>query len=352
MVVTVRDATAKFADHLAGLTLAEGTVRRYDGSMRGQFGFLAACQKVKGPNVTMGQVDHECVTTYFRLHPGAAGSRNNKLAALRKFLNWAEEGKMLRPGFTAAGLLNGQKHTRPVRTPKLYLAADEFPRFLECAGRHHPRDRATVALILYTLARQSEVAVMRLRDIDLENRTIEVYRKKTRRYTTTGITPELFEELFDYLAWYSVHTLHASIQQMMALHPDWLLVPNGRHGEHWWYLEPNKAQVAMEKVVQRALAEMGYTDLARAGAHTGRRSGARAMFLYLRDALGYDGALVRVQTMLDHESPEMTLVYVGMDQERDSLNTWLKSNSMYGPGPAPQVPADSNVVPIRKRRSA
>jgi integrase len=353
MVISIRDAAKQFGEHLAGQGLAETTIRRQLCCITGRTGFIAACQKVKGPNPTMGQIDHSCVTAYFGAHTGTNGSRNNKLLAVRKFLQWAEKRRILRPGFTADDLLDGQKHKKNVRTPKLYVPPERFPEMLDRAGEHHPRDRAVVALVLFTLARQSEVVTMRLSDLDMDSLTAQIYRTKTRRYTETGVSPDLAEEMRAWLAWYADHTGYATPEQMIAEHPDWYLVPGGTWGRNWHVLVPDKQLFALERMFNRTLLAMGYTGFKQEGAHSGRRSGARAMFVYLRDNLGYDGALIRVQSMLDHETPQMTLRYIGMDQERDSLNDWLRSNSMYGTGKKPpQAAPRSNVVQFRQRRGA
>ena len=40
----------------------------------------------------------------------------------------------------------------------------------------------------------------------------------------------------------------------------------------------------------------------------------------------------------------MTLKYIGMDQEKDELNQWLKTHSMYGT----VAPGGATVLPFRK----
>jgi integrase len=364
MVVTVQQAVGDFMDFMAGRGLAAGTIARQRGSLEGRNGFIQACRKTKGPNPTMGQVDFRCVTEYFKAHQGGNGSRNNKLVVLRKFLGWAEGRRLLRPGLTAAALLDGYDHRKVSRSRKLYVEADRFAEMLDAAEKQHPRDRAVVALILYTLARQSEIKPMRLKDLNLDSRDLRMYRQKTGRHTETGVTPDLETEMNEWLDWYALHTAQASPAQMVADHPDWYLTPARRRGVLRNQLNPERPLVAPERIMQGALMTMGYEDLKGEGCHTGRRSGARAMFRHLRDSIGWDGALIRVQAMLDHEDPQMTLRYIGLDQEKDELNTWLKTNSMYGARSARALmPPDrnaehsghgtpakpkSNVIPLRR----
>ncbi|TVZ01286.1 site-specific integrase [Trebonia kvetii] len=343
MTVTVKAALDEFMGVMAGQGYAKGTLARYKSALLGGDGFLAACQKTKGRNATMGQVDYTCVTAYFVMHKASAGARNNKLTSLRKFLEWAEKRRMLRPGFTAAGILEGQKYKKFTRTPKLYLPAADFGGLLDRAGDHHPRDRAVVALILYTLARQSEIKPITLARLHLDRLEIELYREKTRRWTVTGISTDLAAELDTWLTWYAEHTGCESVEQMFADHPDWYLTPGGEWGAHWRRMVPTKQLRAAEDLVKRSLWR---NDRTGEGAHTLRRSGARALFLYLRDHIGHDGALVKVQAMLDHEDPKTTLIYVGLDQERDELNDWLKGHSMYGGSADRPASANSNVVQV------
>jgi hypothetical protein len=80
------------------------------------------------------------------------------------------------------------------------------------------------------------------------------------------------------------------------------------------------------------------------GMHTIRRSGARAMLKHLSEHYGHDRALVQVSIMLDHKDTKMTLRYIGMEQEREELNDWLKGHSMYGESPEPP---GATVIPLR-----
>jgi integrase len=349
MPTLVRTAISQYAEVLAGQGLKQPYVDRILYTLQGRAGLLAACQKTKGPNVTMGQVDDHCVSVFFQSHTGGNGSRNNKLVHVRKFLVWAERKKMLRPGVCVEDILAGQHARKFQRAPKIYLEADEFEALLDRAEEHHIRDRALVAVILFTLARQSEVRLMKLSDLDLAKQTLQVYREKTSRWTEAGVTPELAEEMNYWLTWYADNTGYGTdVDRMVAEHPDWHLIPCGKTGRHWRDMNPERPVNAVQDIVQNVLAAMGYESLKNEGGHTVRRSGARQMFLHLRDDLGSDGALVMVQAMLDHDNVMVTLKYIGMDQEKDKLNNWLKTNSMYGTRPRPE----SNVLPFPQRDTA
>lgn len=348
MVLKVADAIPEFLDYQAGRGLSPGTVRRHGVAATA---FAVACQKVKGPNATMGQVDHSCVARFFGDMPGGQGYRNNNLETLKAFLNWAEKWGLLRRNFTAAQLLDGYKGRKSERQPKHYLDAEEFPAALEAAGGRHPADRAVVALALFTLARASEIAPARLCDYDAGRGEIRLYREKRDRWTTTGVTPELAGELYRWEVTYAREMGYMSPHTMIREHPDWLLVPSRARGSR--RLQPSTPICAMERVAKRTLTDLGVTttrqgravDHLGEGMHTFRRSGARAFLKMLSEQLGHQRALIQVSLMLDHDDLKQTIRYIGVEQERDELNDWLKGNSMYA---EPPEPPGATVTPIRR----
>jgi integrase len=348
MIVKVADAVPEFLGYMSGRGLSAGTVKRHGTAARG---FAAACRKVKGPGATMGQVDHSCVARFFGDMTGSQGYRNNNLETLRAFLGWAEKWGYLRHNFTAAQLLDGYKGRKAERQPKYYLDAQEFPAALESAGERHPCDRAVIALALFTLARQSEIKIIRLRDLDFAKREIRLYREKRDRWTTTGLTPELADELNRWLGIYADETGYFSPHTMAREHPDWLLVPSRGRGSA--RLQPDQPICVMERIAKRLLTDLGVQGTREGksvshlgeGMHTLRRSGARAFLKALSEGLGHERALTQVKIMLDHDDLQQTMRYIGVDQEKDELNEWLKGNSMYGETPEPP---GASVIPIRR----
>lgn len=350
MPMLVSEAVPRFTEYLRGRGLAEGTVKRHAWAA-GEF--ARSCQVAKGPRATMGQVDPECVSRFFASIEGGQGSRNNKLETVRAFLNWAEKFRLLRPGFTCAGLLEGYRCRKAERQPKHYISAAEFPAALDIAGSRNPCDRAVIAVALYTLARASEIRVLRLRDLDLANGNINLYREKRNRWTVTGVTPELDQEMRVWLQAYAQEVGYFTPVTMVREHPDWLLTPSRQGWNCGFRLQPDKPICAMERIAKRVLTGLGVTTTAKGkavdhlgeGMHTIRRSGARELFKHLSTTEGKDQALIRVQAILDHEDSKETLRYIGMDREKDEANDWLRGNSMYGQPPAPLGGA---VIPIRR----
>ena len=348
MVLKVADAIPEFLDYQAGRGLSSGTVRRHGVAARG---FAVACQAVKGKNATMGQVDHSCVARFFQDMTGSQGYRNNNLETLKAFLGWAEKWGYLRHNFTAAQLLDGYRGKKAERQPKYYLDMEEFPAALEAAGQGHPVDRAVVALALFTLARQSEIKALRLCDVDFTKCEIRIYRDKLKRWTVTGVTPELAGELYRWLVVYAEEMGYFSPHTMAREHPDWLLVPSRGRGNA--RLQPTQPIQVMERVAKRVLSRLGVQGTRQGktsehlgeGMHTFRRSGARAFLKTLSERLGHQRALIQVSLMLDHDDLKMTIRYIGVDQEKTELNEWLKGNSMYA---EPPEPSGATVTPIRR----
>src|ERR1700722_6369363 len=115
MPTKVADAIPLYLEALVGRGLKPGTVGRHQTALvganryKGVTSFLDAAVALKGPNVTMGQLDHTVFARYMASTNGGQGNRNNRLEAGRQFLAWAERAKMLRPGLNAEDILDGYK---------------------------------------------------------------------------------------------------------------------------------------------------------------------------------------------------------------------------------------------------
>lgn len=291
------------------------------------------------------EMDPRLITLFFERCKGDTGNRNNMTVCLRGFLNFTEAMQFVKPG-TVDRLMTGRKLGHYQRRPKYYIAPQDFGTMLSAAQDRHPADRATMALLLYTLARRGELAGLQVKHIDMEALTIKVYREKTRRWTDVGICPELYQELSNWMAFYQA-------EMGQPLDPEWYLLPRlnalrwrGQFGT-WenktsYALSPTEQPAHMEKIVKRGLDAVGVKTTVPGnkvshygeGAHTIRRSGARAMLKHLSAQVGYADALVTVAAMLDHSDVKMTLRYIGMDKQKEELNDWLRGNSMYGTSPS------------------
>lgn len=268
-------------------------------------------------------------------------TQNLYLSVLRgNFFAWCRRHGYMKRDFDPT---DGWRNVRTESREQFWLPVDEFPALLDAAGS--PRDRAIIALGLYTFLRGSEIASLRIQDIDLDRYTLTAYRWKTKQADTMPIPLELAEELRRWLKEYKR-------LMVFAVLPEWFLVPaKGPLPMGWDHekrmLQPTgieaelKPEIQMGKpyeCVKRALRKLGYEPLG-TGAHTLRRSGARALFDRLRSE-GYDGALRRVSSMLGHADTKTTEIYLGLSLERQQRNELLAGKIMF-----PQV-RSANVIPL------
>lgn len=297
----------------------------------------------RGQQMYTDNADSMLVSLYLSRCVGGDGNRSNMTAYLRRLLKFCERNDWLTPGTTDKIMYN--KRAKPFqRKPKVYIDPIHFPQLLKCQVRH-PSDRMTMALLLWTLCRKSELYALQWKHVNLGNRVLQVYRLKTRRWTPVTICPELYQELIDYKAWY--------VNEMEGpLDPEWHVLPElvphrvydfeaGHYGSGTTYtINPERTPHHMEKIIKHALDTIGIegTQQGRTvnhvgeGAHTIRRSGARAMLKYLSAETGFGDALDTVRAMLDHRDTKVTLSYIGMEKTKDELNNWLRTNSPYGGG--------------------
>lgn len=338
--VTLGEAITQYQEELKSLGRAESTIHGYMIYLRkfGECGGWDRSVKIVSPDLA----------TRFFASLSTQHTRNMALAALRGFLGWCVRMRYLPAESVAIAL--GTRQTRKVaRKPKHYIPVGQFPALLDAAGETHPIERAAVAVALFTLCRQSEIAAIKLSDVDLAARKITVWRMKRQRHTTVAISPDLHAELIRWLRWYADQTGNMHPVTMMRDHPDWLLIP------HWAYvkvrgprgnyvgtdgdaiLTPDRPPRRLEYVLKRALTNLGVVtrkgysvDHLGEGLHTIRRSGARALLDHLEGNVGADRALIMVSKMLDHEDTKMTLRYIEMDIDKERLDDWLSGNSMYG----------------------
>lgn len=315
-------------------------------------------------NLPVSAITADCISRYFTdLGDVVQSTRNRALVDARKFLQFLEIREHIRPGHTDR-LLAGRKIRSTTRKPKYYIPVDQFCDLLDVSGKRHQADRAVIALGLYTLARQGEIASLKLKDVDLANNTIRIYRSKRKRWTDVTICPDLAEELDNWLGFYAHEAGQIGPHVMMNDHPDWHVVPHlgivrgpgpYKSEDMSYELEPETRATRLEYIVKRALGRLGAptghgkrVQYLGEGMHTIRRSGARAMLDYLAADIGNDKALLQVSVMLDHDDPKMTLLYIDRQIERDRLNDYLKTGSMYGPSHRMTKPA-GNVVPLRQQ---
>jgi integrase len=264
----------------------------------------------------------------------AAGSLNMYQSCLSAFSRWCRERGYM-------DLLQNPVGTRRYRKDppkrKDYVPASQFGALLDAAERTHKRDRALVAAGLYLMIRQSELITIRIKDVNLVAREIDVFIRKTKDYDVMPISPEFHKEL---TAWFAAYEAEAG-----PLDPDWYAFPAIKSTAfHVWGVNPTAQIRKSEDIVRRALKGIGWKE-GWVGVHVLRRSSARALFEENLLA-GYDGAMREVQTWLHHASVTMTERYLGLELDREKRNKKAKDRLMF-PSVAEQN-EDSNVIPFKE----
>lgn len=299
-------------------------------------------------NIQTGSISGGHIDRLFRRARWAPSTRNLYLGSLRGFFTWCRREGHIARDFDPT---DGWRSIRVAKHERLRIPPTEFRALLD--GCHHPRDRMVCALGIYTFMRGGEIATLTIADLNLDEYALTIYRHKTKEQDTLPVCAELAEEAERYLDWYRAD------QRKDMLPHHWLLVP--AKGPQPTYqdkvthriavdmdalppLRPERQMTHPYRTVQRALARLGY-DTKGEGEHTLRRSGARALFDTLRDQ-GYDGALMRVSSMLGHKDSKVTQHYLGIGLERTQRNEMLAGKRMFGDSMSVEVRDGEGVFPV------
>lgn len=211
-----------------------------------------------------------------------------------------------------------------------------------------PRDRMYISTGLYMLCRKVELSSIPWGDVDRENGEIVITRFKTKKPDVLAISDELEQELEYYEDWYKFVT---DTPKFTPLQPHWVLTPRFTRpqfqGGQKWCRGLIRPDMVMDKqtggeIAQRALNAIGFptrelvrgpggewTDKSlREGAHTLRRSGARALYDALVEA-GFVDAMRKVQQQLGHQTLQQTEAYIGASPDREARNKAIRGKVMY-----------------------
>jgi integrase len=267
-------------------------------------------------------------------------SLNTEMGSLKAFFAYCRARKFLPPHEDP---LAGRRWFKVQARTKLFIPVTDFARVLDCAD--HPVDRIVIASGLYLLGRgPSEIARIRVRDIDLDRREVELYRQKTNDRDRLPINPDYDRELRRWLEEYP--SLVPNWSRDWYLHPSKIAPPYNQQLRHFsytrssWTIRPNRPIARIYDTIKRVLQAAGYddTDVHQEGGHTLRRSGALAYYNALL-AAGVPDALRKVQSMLGHSSITTTEIYLDIRQDRVERNKVVQDLSL--------APILDNVVPLR-----
>lgn len=338
------DSIQDYLQHKRSKRAAAGTLKNIDMVLRR---FLTLNGNIHTWSIDGSHVDRHMLDAE-ATRPKSMGI---DVAALRGFFNWARATKRMARDSDPMWEREAPKH---IVEERRRVPRADFPRLLDAAEEHCPRDRVLVAHGLYLMLRQSEIKTLRIRDLDLRSTTMRVKIHKSKKFDVMPISAELDKEL---RAWLTTYT-----SQCGALHPDWYLVPSrwahrGIRNPETGLLErgvndtlrPDYPIGQPERPIQRALSAIGFPlrdevtgESLREGEHTLRRSGARALFEELSARGDVPDPLGVVQSMLHHAQRSQTERYIGLDGARVSRDAVIAGRAMYPVD-------DTNVVHMKER---
>lgn len=225
---------------------------------------------------------------------------------------------------------------------KVWVPAHQLRELIET--QQHPLRRAVVATGVLSLAREAEMAALRVGDLQLDlvdssgyPRPVMHLLRKGGKRQELGITPSLHTELKRWLTFYSQWLAD---NEGRALAHNMMLFPATRRGtkstivhgpggaitHHIPVFDPHRRNTRLRAYVNEALEAMGYRQTG-TGCHTLRRSSAKAMYEALLSQ-GAEFALDYVRTMLGHASIQTTEVYLGVSRHQANLNTRLQDGDI------------------------
>jgi integrase len=316
--IQLAEATKEYEAHLRSKGLAINTVKANTQPLRSGL-------KTWG-DIQIATIRPVHIDRLFAEGNWAPSTRNLHRGALLQFFAWCRHNQYMARDFDP---LFGWRNMKVPRVRKMRLDVDEFYPLMDSA--EHPRDRAAIAVGLFTMARGSEIQNIRVGDLNMKDLTMEIYRVKTKTWDTMPVCEELREEMVRWMNWYRADqgNLVGSWFLIPSKAPDlWKneggrLVPTGVLS----HVRPEQKMTHPYRVAQRGLKALGY-DVKGEGEHTLRRSSARAMADRLREE-GTDGALMRVASILGHQDLKVTQHYIGWDVEAEKRDEMLKGKTMF-----------------------
>lgn len=263
----------------------------------------------------------------------AVGTVNNTQAGISAFARWCRARGHAPQNWDP---IAGRRYVPEQQKQRTYVPLHDFPKLLDAAT--NARDRALIALGLFTMSRQSEIVNLRVQDLDLTAGTLHLVVVKSYKVDTMPLSAELDAEMRRWMMAYQA-------QMGGAMDPSWYLVPAMEQENFGTFrLAPERKISRSEDIVRRVLERAGYTDK-RLGMHALRRASARAMFNELSSE-GYDGALRLVSAMLHHSGTATTEKYLSLDIDRKRRDDRITGRPLF-----PSLAAD-NVTPLPLRKDA
>ena len=182
-----------FTRTLAGQNFSPKTIRAYGDDLAQFAGWLETVRVDWHNPRRLGRTDVEGFLHFLSGRNLTGVSRARKLAAIRKFFTFLHDGGIL-PTNPASAV----RGTRREEKEPAILYKEQYKALLYEAS-DDPRDYAIISTFLQTGIRLSELAAMRLEDVDFENRLLTVRQGKGRRDRQIPLVDEEVKALRNYL---------------------------------------------------------------------------------------------------------------------------------------------------------
>lgn len=325
--VTLDDAIVEYLASRKARGIKPGTIKNERTAVTQ---FMAATGNLLVRNVTGRHVD----MWFSRYSHHAVSTVNRDIGYLQGFFKWCRARKYVPRDFDP---FEGVKLRKAPPTDFIFIPKDRFGEFLDTAV--NGRNRAVLAIGLYTFQRASEIKHLRWEDVrdsdpDPKKWKIAIYRGKTETRDWLPLCLELQREL---QRW----RLHYGTMMGEPPRPEWRIVPAFERGE-WRQgpagrlvrksplrLNPTAKINNMQYIVQHSLEAIGYRQTKQEGAHTLRRSGGLALYEELAWNRGHDAALRVVQSMYGHAALSTTEKYLRLKLETKRRNDLLAGQAMF-----------------------
>lgn len=192
--------------------------------------------------------------------------------------------------------------------------------------------RGLTAFTALSLARGGEIATLKLGDLDLDAKRIDIVRWKTDVHDDRlPMLPELVDEMRLYLAAYE-KSIGEPLDRDMFLFP--------RYGRNWknedGWVKPaeqrDRPGPTLKKIIVSCLPADQQNDpriTKGLGGHSFRRSSARALYERLTRVYNESDAMRVVQGMLGHEDILMTQRYIGLGSVRAVRDRVIDNITMF-----------------------
>lgn len=213
----------------------------------------------------------------------------------------------------------------------------------------NPRDRAYIATALNTGLRASEIANLRVGQVDLSAGYIHVIISKTKVEDEQPISLDLDVELRAWLTQYAEdlgrplheedHLFPARIGGLIAGYTE----DRQPIRQPFRWVPERGLGASSSKVVKQALERAGLPTRGE-GTHTIRRAVARAYFDQVAQDKGDVAALRETAALLHHQSIATTERYLGTTPEKENRDRRLKGKPFLS-----AMVSQENVVPLRPK---